>query len=382
MTSRAKINPNVLKWARIDAGYDSSNLPKTIKKNYKKWETGEVKPTWNQLRELANQYKRPSAFFFRSEPPIKEKTDLIEYRKTETASVKRTPRLIYSIRNYKILRDIYIELLDVMRLEKKSFKKYKFESNNPREFASQIRNMLGIELKEQKKWLFDENMRKDYKHYRFLNEWKESLNTLGILVFESEKVSLDEMKALTLYYDDYPIIILNGSDHVNSRIFSLFHELTHLMLGESAICDLEEDNSKEIFCNAVAGEFLVPFNDFLENTEFIKSHEDLNDDDIFINLSHEYGVSWEVILRRFLTIGKISENFYNLKTKKWADEYEDNKGSGGNFLNNKVKYYGRMYSRLVLSAYENNIISPTEFSEYMGMKINHVPKLESIIYGD
>ncbi|MDR1819844.1 MAG: ImmA/IrrE family metallo-endopeptidase [Methanobrevibacter sp.] len=379
MTHRANINHNVLKWARIDAGYDDSNLPLAIKKNYRKWESGELKPSWNQLRDLANQYKRPSAFFFRTEPPVKEEVDLIEYRQTEHIS-KKSPRLIYSIRNYKNLRDIYLELLERKHLKKKSFKQYKFDSTSPEEFASKIRDIIGVDLKEQKRWLFDEKGSKDLKHYRFLNKWKESLNNLGILVFESERVSSDEMKGLTLYYDEYPIIILNGSDYVNSRIFSLFHELTHLMLGESAICDLEEENNKEIFCNAVAGEFLVPSYDLLKKKEF-KNHDPLLNYDDILELSNEYGVSREVILRRILNIGKIDKESYNNKVKKLNIEYKDS-GSGGNFLNNKVKYYGKMYSRLVLSTYESGIISATEFSEFMGLKINHIPKLEDMIFGD
>jgi Zn-dependent peptidase ImmA (M78 family) len=161
-----------------------------------------------------------------------------------------------------------MDLLETMHLEKKFFKEYKFNSKDPIEFASKIREIIGIDLKEQKKWLWDERGNKDFQHYRFLNECKETLNKLGILVFESERVSLEEMKGLTLYYDEYPIIVLNGSDFVNSRIFSLFHELVHLMLGESAICDLEEDNKKEVFCNAVAGEFLVPSQDLLQKEEF------------------------------------------------------------------------------------------------------------------
>ena len=47
------------------------------------------------------------------------------------------------------------------------------------------------------------------------------------------------------FHEKIPIILLNGKDSVNGRIFSLFHELTHLLLGESAICGDDENTQKK-----------------------------------------------------------------------------------------------------------------------------------------
>jgi len=384
MTSRAKINPDIMKWARIEAGYNKKNLPKKFKDKFEKWENGSVEPTWNQLRDLSNQYKRPSAFFFRTKVPPKDKMNFIEYRRQDIAFKDKTPKLIYNIRRSKFMRNNYIELLQNMKLPIINFSKNKFESKNIVEFALKIREMLSVSLSEQKEWIFNKNKGKDYGHYRFINEWKDTLNNLGILVFETENVSLNEMKALAIYYEYYPIILLNGSDNVNSRIFSLFHELVHLMLGESAICDLDEETKKEVFCNAVAGEFLVPSKDFIENSIVSDYNNEEWEDKHLFELSHEYGVSKDVILRKLLNINKISSDFYNSKIRQWNKEHSNKKkeDSGGSHLNNKIKYNGKMYSRLVLSAYENNVINATDFSEYMGLRLKHITKLETLLFGD
>ncbi|MDR0911907.1 MAG: ImmA/IrrE family metallo-endopeptidase [Methanobrevibacter sp.] len=386
MVSRANINPEVLKWARIDAGYDESNLPKNLLKNYQKWENGSVKPTWNQLRELANQFKRPSAFFFRKEIPVVKKTSLIEYRQKNNEFIHdKSPNLIYNIRLCENLRKNYIELMERMYSHQKSFKKYRVDFKDVTEVSNHFRNILDLDLNEQKKWFVTDSGSHDFKHYNFLNNWKIALNNIGVLVFETERVSIDEMRALAIYHDNYPIIILNGADSVNSRIFSLFHELTHLILGESAICDLEDENKKEIFCNAVSGEFLVPFED-LNKTEIkdISSNTDDNKiESILLKISNIYGVSREVILRRTLDLNKISKEYYNSKKNEWNENYKKtDKNSGGNYLNNKLKYYGKEYSSLILSAYENKIISSVEFSDFMNLSIKHVPKLEHLIFGD
>ena len=384
MSSRAKINPNLMKWARVEAGYNKKNLPKRFKDKFEKWEDGSVEPTWNQLRDVSNQYKRPSAFFFRTKEPSRDKIDFIEYRRSEISSKYKSPKLIYNIRKSKFKRDNYIEILLNMKVPLIDFSKNKFNSKNPLDFALRIRKVLDISLSRQKKWILNKNNDKDYKHYTFINEWKDAFNNLGILVFETERVSLDEMKALTIYDKNYPIILLNGSDVVNSRIFSMVHELVHLMQGETAICDLDDVLKKEIFCNAVTGEFLVPSKDLIKNPIIKDNNTEEWDDENLMELSHEYGVSKELILRKLLDLKKITSDYYNSKVREWNNTHMNKKEAvgGGSYLNNQIKYNGKMYSRLVLSAYENNIINATDFSEYMGLQLKHIPKLETLIYGD
>lgn len=382
MAYRVKVNPEMIKWARIDAGYDGTNLPKKLRKSYQDWESGKINPTWKQLRDLSNQYKRPSAFFFRTEPPEHETIELVEYRKMDPLNDKKSPNLTLGIRDVRNKRDVYIELLNDMRLTVKSFEENRFNSTDPLIFAKKIRSLLNISLEEQKSWIYS-NDRKDFDHYNYLNQWKECINGLGVLIFEISRVSKDEMRALCIYHDKYPIILLNGADPVNARIFSLFHELTHLMLGESAICDLDEKDSKEKFCNAVAGEFLVPSEDLIQKQEIMPHSGEWEDEELYY-LSHEYGVSIEVMLLRLLFIEKTTQEFYNYKKREWDEKFKNgSSGSsgGGSPVLNQVKYNGKLYSRLVFSALENKVIGPVEFSNYMGLRLKHLGNLENYLFG-
>lgn len=66
MTEKANINPEMMKWAVLRAGFKDgyeNSLPNNIKEKYKSWESGKTKPTWNQLREVSKRYDSPSAFF-------------------------------------------------------------------------------------------------------------------------------------------------------------------------------------------------------------------------------------------------------------------------------------------------------------------------------
>lgn len=296
MIARAKINPKMMEWARIHAGFTNGyeeSLPNEIKKRYKKWENGDTSPTWKQLRNASQKFNVPTAFFFMNEPPtIEELPTLINYRKLDLNSIyeEKSPELIESIRKSERRRSIFIELTEDLNEEL-----VKFETPNLAQnkciFSNYIREILNVSLETQKSWYNEK------KHYSFLNNWKEVItNKLGILIFETEGVNINEMRGLCILHEWAPIILLNGKDTPNGRIFTLFHELTHLLLGESAICGDDLDRDVEIFCNSVAGEFLVPEKDLLENI-----NNPVKD------LSNNYGVSQHVIYRRLLDTKKITK---------------------------------------------------------------------------
>ncbi len=380
MVAEAKINPAMMKWARAYAGFINGyeeKLPKDIKSKYKSWENGEKLPTWNQLRNVSKKYKVPTAFFFMNNPPKSNNfPELINYRKLDTTLTfeSNSPSLISNIRKSETRREIYLELLEEMGKEIKPFESFNSKLNKYK-FAEYIRDCLDISLDTQKNW-YKEN--KDYEHYKFLNNWKDLLNKkLGILIFETKDVDITEMRGLCIFYDEIPIILLNGKDTVNGRIFSLFHELTHLLLGESAICDEDEDDDVEVFCNSVVGEFLVPRNDLIKN---IKEESNLSDS-LLKKLSNDYGVSTYVILRRLYDIHAISKEIYDARTKNFEDLNHKNKGEGGFYLNNQIKYNGKAYYSLILSAYDSGVINTSDFTRFTNLSQKQIPVLQEKLNG-
>lgn len=374
---RVKINPKMLTWARKDAGYTYDTLPKNLQKNFILWETGKKLPTWNQLCDISNQLKRPTAFFFRKNPPKTDKINLIEYRKTNTVYESKTPQLNIAIRQFNYKRKKYIELLEDMNYPPIDFSQYTRENKNYEEIALHIRNILGVSIETQKGWIYTSNNRKDYLHYNFLNKWKEEINKLGVLIFEVPRVNLEEMRALCIYHDKYPIILLNGADSVNGRIFSLFHELSHLILKHKAICDTHHENTKESLCNSVAAEILVPKNELLKEKIVKDKKSFIWNDNELTKLSNTYGVSKETILLRLLTLNKTSTKHYTIKKEEWKEyaKKDEKKTGRGTPVKNQIKYNGKMYMSLFLTAYENDIISESEFSESVNLKLNHTEKL-------
>ena len=383
MVARAKINPAMMAWARKRAGFTDGyeeTLPKDIKSKYEAWENGEIEPTWVQLRKVSKKYSLPTAFFFmESVPELDDLPKLINYRKLDAEILfeNNSPELIKQIRKSESRREHYLDLLYELELKIPSFETY--DGPLDKEHVSNyIRETLVVSLDTQKSWI-RKNGNLDKKHYNFLNRWKEIVTEkMGVLIFETEGVSLNEMRGLCIFYKEIPIILLNGKDSVNGRIFSLFHELTHLLLGQSAICGDDDNIEEEVFCNGVAGRFLVPKDDLSKNVnvENVLSKRSIN------GLSHLYGVSEHVILRRLYDSHYISRFDYTSMVKDYEDNLDNNsKGSGGSYLNNQVKYNGETYCAIVLDAYENGIINGGDFSKFTNINKKFIPDLQKRIYG-
>jgi Zn-dependent peptidase ImmA (M78 family) len=393
MVNRVNANPDMIKWARENAGFKIEDLPKTLH-NVPLWENGDLKPTWNDLRNLAKKYKRPSIFYLRSEPPKVENNDIIEFRSDDHVK-DFSPQLTLEINKAKFRRNAYINLHNEMNIKLNNFSKniiseeVDYNDKYIKHFAKVLRNLLNISIEKQSEWIYKPNETKDYLHTNFLYEWKELISDLGVLIFETEEVPEEEMSGLCLYYNICPIILLNGKNKPNRRIFTLIHELIHLMTGKSTICDVDIDNKKEYLCNRISAEFLIP-TESLENTKIsknkaVKNHkiDDWNSRDIG-TLSHMFGVSKQSVIIQLYNISKISKNFKDLELKKLKDhdielkikEKERQNNSGGmNPVEKSKKYVGKPFSRFILSAYENNIIGPTEFKKYTNLSIDSINSL-------
>lgn len=82
-------------------------------------------------------------------------------------------------------------------------------------------------------------------------------------------LDVNEFRAFAMVNEWAPLIFINGADSAGGRLFSLFHELVHLWIGEN---DLYNDTKYsangikpiEVTCNAVAGALMVPKTVFLE----------------------------------------------------------------------------------------------------------------------
>jgi len=121
-----------------------------------------------------------------------------------------------------------------------------------------------------------------------------------------------------------PVVVANIKDAPRGRIFTLIHELVHVMLAVGGICDLH-DADEEAFCNQVAGAVLFP-KEALLNSTVLRQHPRNNPvwSDIELQeLSRKFGGSREAALVRLLTLKLTTQAFYERMRKEFLRIYQE-----------------------------------------------------------
>lgn len=370
------INPKMLVWAREESGVCIDDVKEKIGFEIISWEKGEDYPTYAQLKTLSKFYRKPVAIFFFPEPP---------QLKNITASCRTLPinlDLIYTKNIARLLDEARVMQLNLYELnDNENPYIYKINSENfdcfdIKSVAKKMRSILNISLEQQKKIR---------KYEDAFEKWRDSFYQIGIYVFKTAFKN-DDISGFCLYDDKFPIIYINNSFSLSRQIFTLFHELYHILYRTSGI-DLfydppnaryrsKSDEIIEKYCNMFAGEFLVPNDDFELNISGKFFSENLVD-----KLANTYCVSREVILRKFLDLGYIDKEEYLVIRQEYLKDYfryidsKSDKNGGGNYYNTKMSYLGERYLRLSYGQYYKNKISITQLSKYLNMKVPSLRKI-------
>ncbi len=383
----ALVKPELLVWGRDSAGFSIELVAKKMQLKPEKltsWETGSSRPTFNQLLKLAQIYKRPVAVFYLPSPP-KGFSLLQDFRKLPgESSIAYTPELTYEIRRANFRRETAVQLLEELQGEMDGPTGPGISTTmqeSTESFAKRLRAYLGVGLAEQFAWKGNDG------GYDALSHWKEAVESKGVLVFQAANVDVKEMRGFSIYAQVLPVIVLNNKDAAVARIFTLIHEFTHLALGSAGICNLNHSDKVEVYCNGVAGEFLIPKSSFLNEPEIIRKTQlaDVADwsDSAISALSKKYSVSRQVVLRRLQTLSLISSEEYGAKQTAFEQQAAAQlkiKTSGGPTPPVKaISSAGSLFTRLVLAGYHREKLTGSDVSEYLNVKVKHFAKIEELV---
>ena len=379
---RAIVKAELLVWARTSAHFQphvaakKANVPV---ERLLEWEAGGSSPTINQLRTLANIYKRPLAVFFLPAAP-KQFDAMRDFRRLPgTVEAEYSPELALAVRRARFRREIAMELAEELELD---VPRLAFDARslleNPNQFADEARTLLHVTLQEQYLWR---------DKYEALSSWTTAVERLGVLVFQTSGVDMREMRGFSISESVYPVIVVNVQDSPRGRVFTVLHELAHLLLHNGGLCDTYEarqTDSEEVLCNLVAGTIVVPETALLEAVRPMAAalkKGAIADAELTV-LSRRFAVSQEVILRRLLTLGRVSLEFYRKKRDELHKAYERSREQQEGFAPHHqvvVRDLGKQYIRVVLGAYHQEAITSSDVSDYLGVRLKHLPKIEQAV---
>lgn len=94
-------------------------------------------------------------------------------------------------------------------------------------------------------------------------------------------------------------------------------------------------------------------------------------------------MSWEVILRRLLIIGKTTPEFYDRWRRDRKDKYPEREDTGEPHLKMPVRVvrrHGRLFPRLVLEGYDESVLTAHEAASYLNAGPEHLEDIRGEVF--
>lgn len=245
--ARAPINGDSLRWARelSNVGIDElASAAGTSASRMTEFEEGTSAPTFRQLTLIASKLDRPMGFFFAEAPEASDVPEAVDFRGRSDNYLP--PRLVREMRRIEQHRDT---MLDLAGPPRRAHDLGPVTWDSLAERAGELRRRFG---------LTDTFVPPSAQANQAFNFWRGVLEANGILVFHSTGIPYSAFRGLSIDHDELPVILLNGADSPNGRIFTLFHEVAHLANRTSGVCIHNEDVNEEALANRFSATFLMP----------------------------------------------------------------------------------------------------------------------------
>lgn len=369
------INLNRILWCCQDLGITLSDLASELKINHKTLEdTAKKGLSYNQLQKIADFFGRGVLFFLSENDVIEEHAHSAQFRTVANRkhNVSRKVRTLIELAERK--RELYLSLLNDIDAEKNDFFPPELVQNEVNEFYKAVHS-----------WL-------DLPTQRSFDTYRSAIEKKGILVIRSNGYNgawqvprNSDIMGFSLYFEKLPVIFVRKCDYPARQVFTLFHELGHLLLHKSSYMDdqldLQQNSGIEQETNDFAGNILLPKEILSEisNTSIPENFDDFAE--WLMPWTKPLGISIDVILLRLIHNGSISSSIYG-QYKDWLDQKLKNKKTKETIPRSyrdrePLHLFGDGFVRTVIDAKNMRKISLSKASDYLDkLNLTDMKKLE------
>lgn len=352
-----QIQPEILSFMRKSSGMSEDEVAKRLKLSTPKYidiEEGLSDLSQHHLIQLADLYKRP----------------LIAFYSNEITTLPELPHDYRLNRDKKISPEIFLAKRKAIylaeQLKEVSGRKTKIPKINTNvsalKLAEEIRNILKIDYK----------FIKDLKEEPIINYYKSIIEEVFFIPIIEHPLKSSGVRAFSVH-NDVSVIILNESDIREVKLFSLLHELCHLLKKEDGICsiDIEKDKKvspEESYCDEFAANILLPISELKSRiSEPIISLNQVN------KLAKSFGVSNLVIAIKLKEANIITSRVFGGFRKLLKSS--DKKGFGRrNWENTYVNRTSRLVLSNLVNSYKKGDLTYASLASITGIKDKYLQK--------
>lgn len=387
------VNPEILVWARKTAGLSEEEAAERLGiqdargvlavDRLRQLEKGKVEPSRPTLIKMMKVYRRPLLLFYMSEPPRKGNRGQ-DFRKLPSDYSASDEALVDAL-----IRNILARqgMLRAAMEDEEEVKEVSFVGSA--RMADGIRNVV-----ELLKRIVQMDHREFYaqsnpdKAFALLRSKVESAGVFVLLVgnlgSHHTAIELEIFRGFALADRLVPFIILNDHDSHAAWSFTLIHELTHILLGQSGISGSRTEQEQEKFCNDVASEFLLPMDEISElrvnNSTPIESTQEQ-----ITQFATRRNLSSSMVAYKLFQYGSIDgvhwkqlSDFFRerwLKAQDAKHGYAKEKESGPSYYLVRRHRVGIKLLKVVNRMLASGVLTTTKAGQVLGVRAKNVQSL-------
>ena len=367
----AHLNPVVLRWALSRAGKEPADLAVALRQPPEKiegWLEGVSRPTFRQAQNIARRLWVPFGYLFLSAPP-EEPLPLPDFRRSPggadaAASINLRAVVYDALRKQDWYRDYRLDDDGSPLPVVGAFPDGASVSETASGIVGHLRPGTGADYP-------DSN--------GFLRGFVRKAEEAGIMVMRNGVVghnphrplAVSEFRGFSIADPLAPVVFVNAADSVAAQIFTLAHELAHIWIGAGGISDadftigIDHGAGPEEFCNAVAGQVLLPWNLVADSWADKKSPAP----DWIRKTAGKFRLSTVMVARRLWEEGAFGREqffaFYDAEKRNWSKKPSL---PGGNFHRTVPVRNSRLLTEAVLTDMGSASTSIREASRLLGVK--------------
>lgn len=384
MPNRPEINKEILIWFRGTYGRDQEKFARFLgipTERLQSLEDGTDLPKFSELKKIAQKLQVPYMIFYSPEAPKYFKPRDIKMRHLLQRSDSLDPQSWHLIMWALRAKDLY-EILSEGEKTSEKLKSLISSEKNVNILATRARELLGVTVDQQLHW---GSVFEAYK------TWRAAVERLGVIVLQGRS-DLNDFRGFSIIDSEPYMIVINKADEFTSpRIFTLMHELGHILLGEPSLCSQDDifhaQRGIEFDCNRFAAALLMPAKAVAEHPIVKQTGKHDWDDDRLIKLaSRVFKVSRMAMAIRLVELGFMEQAWYESRLPDWEVRPEK---PGFGRLDDPIKRMaitalnanGFRFTSAVLSRMQSGSISTSYACDILNVKTKYLSELSNLIIG-
>ena len=385
-----KVNHKIFVWARETAGLSveeaarrlrlTTSARNTAAEKLESLESGKSPPTRSQLNGMAKVYRRPLLVFYMAEPPRTGPRGTDFRQAPDTRTVRDNAKLDTLLRDVRVRQETVRDML----ADEDDFEPLGFVGSITMERG------VGHAVDTISRVLdFEPSTPRPGDAAALFGQLRKAAEAAGVFVlvlgdlgsYHSE-IPASVFRGFAIADAAAPFVVINSRDARKARAFTLIHELAHVFLGRTGVSGSVSIHTPttpkarvERFCNDVAGEFLLPGEQFLKDVEPLDARDADAARDAVEAIAARWSVSEPMVAYRLNRIGYMDGTTYKTLGKEYAarwrlEQERDRKADGSGPSARVMKQFGLGNALLgVVHRYvRENALSHTKAATLLGTK--------------